>query len=260
MNRTTKTTTKTTKTTNEIERAVRNNALWCEAMCRAHGRPGVFGPRAWTNARRTPLYYPDAVTLTADATVGEVLAGIDRGTPYASVKDSYATLDLEAEGFVPLFSAEWIHRPAERPAPAPTAAEWTEVRTAEGLAAWEAAWRGDDEDAAGLFRAELLADPTTTVLAGRDAASGRVVAGAVLTEGAGVVGVSNLFATDATDGTDATGEAGVAEAWAGALTAAAARWPALPVVGYEHGDALTAAVAAGFTATAPLRVWLAPAA
>ncbi|WP_406860783.1 hypothetical protein [Streptomyces solicamelliae] len=237
-------------TSDDVESAVRNNAVWCEAMCRAHGRPGVFGARAWTNARRTPLYYPDAITLTADATAGEVLAGIDRGTPYASVKDSYATLDLTGEGFVPLFEAEWIHRPAGAPAPVPTATVWTEVRTAEGLAAWEAAWRGDDEDAAGLFRAELLADPTTTVLAGHDASSGRVLAGAVLTEGAGVVGVSNLFATD---------EVSPAEAWAGTLTAAAALRPALPVVGYEHGDALAAAVAAGFTATAPLRVWLAPA-
>ncbi|WP_418956926.1 hypothetical protein [Streptomyces tritici] len=236
-----------------VEAAVRNNAVWCEAMCRAHGRPGDFGARAWTNARRTPLYYPDAITLTADATAGDVLAGIDRRTPYASVKDSYATLDLTAEGFQMLFEAEWIHRPAGRPAPAAPEAVWTQVRTPEELADWEAAWRGDDEDAAGLFRPELTADPTTTLLAGRDAASGRVVAGAVLTEAAGVLGVSNLFATDA------AGPAGAAGAWAGVLTFAAEHHPALPLVGYEHGDALTAAVTAGFTTTAPLRVWLAPA-
>ncbi|MEU8526894.1 hypothetical protein AB0C77_15055 [Streptomyces sp. NPDC048629] len=229
--------------------AARNNAEWCEAMCRAHGRPGVFGARAWTNARRTPLYYPDAVTLTADAAAADVLPGIDRGTPYASVKDSHATLDLSAEGFDLLFEASWIRRPAGLPVNGPEVpgTEWAAVRTEAELAAWETAWRGDDEDAAGLFRSGLLTDPATTVLAGLDPSTGGTVAGAVLTAAAGVVGVSNLFAT---------GPCPVADAWSATVAAAAARHPAAPIVGYEHGDALADALAAGFTETGPLRVWL----
>lgn len=62
-----------------------------------------------------------------------------------------------------------------------------------------------------------------------------------------MVGLSNLFAAD---------EADTDTAWAGALNAIAARWPELPVVGYESGDDLDAAVRAGFTPIGPLRVWL----
>ncbi|MFD7321173.1 hypothetical protein ACFV9D_08785 [Streptomyces sp. NPDC059875] len=230
-----------------IMEAVRNNAEWCEAMCRAHGRPGTFGPRAWTNARRTPLYYPDAVTLTADASVRDVLDGIDRDVPGASVKDSFARLDLAGEGFRLLFEARWIHRPAGRRVPA-VDARWQAVRSADELAAWALAWSAGDADEAALFRAELLADPATTVVAGY-AADGRITGGAVLSdsgagEGGRVTGVSNLFAADGTD---------PAEAWAGCLGLVDG---GRPVVGYESGDDLPPALAVGFEETGSLRVWL----
>ena len=32
-------------------------------VCRSHGIPNTFGKSAWCSARRTPQYYPDAVTL-----------------------------------------------------------------------------------------------------------------------------------------------------------------------------------------------------
>ncbi|MFE2554697.1 hypothetical protein OG361_13115 [Streptomyces sp. NBC_00090] len=222
--------------------AVRNNAEWCRAMCQAHGHAGTFGPRAWTNDRRTPLYYPDAVTLSEDATAADVLAGIDRTTPGASVKDSFARLDLTAEGFRLLFEASWIHRPAGLPAPAATG-DWRPVRTPEELAAWALAWSGDDADDAALFRPELLADPATTIVAGYSA-DGRILGGAVLSESARVTGVSNLFATGDTD---------PSHTWAGALAAAPAD---RPVVGYESGGDLPPALAAGFEEIGPLRVWL----
>ncbi|MFG3040465.1 hypothetical protein ACGFYZ_26575 [Streptomyces sp. NPDC048330] len=222
--------------------AVRNNAAWCQAMCRAHGLPGTFGPRAWTNGGRTPLYYPDAVTLTEDATAEDVLAGIDRTTPGASVKDSFARLDLASEGFRLLFEAQWIHRPAG-PSDLPVAAGHRPVRTPAELAAWALAWSDGDAEEAALFRPELLDDPETLVVAGY-AVDGRILGGAVLSVGERVTGVSNLFTTGDTDS---------AHAWAGALAAAPAD---RPVVGYESGDDLTAALAAGFTTTGPLRVWL----
>ncbi|MFJ8659058.1 hypothetical protein [Streptomyces sp. NPDC093795] len=222
--------------------AVRNNAEWCQAMCAAHGHPGTFGPRAWTSARRTPLYYPDAVTLTEDADTKDVLTGIDRTTPGASVKDSHARLDLAAEGFRLLFEARWIHRPADLPRP-PAPAGWRPVRTPEELAAWALAWSDGDADEAALFRPELLADRATTIVGGY-AADGRVLGGAVLSEAAGVTGVSNLFTT---------GDEDPSHAWAATLAAVP---DGRPVVGYETGDALTAACAAGFGELGPLRVWL----
>ncbi|MEZ0071362.1 hypothetical protein [Planotetraspora sp. GP83] len=99
--------------------AARNNAEWCDAMCRAHGMPGGFTESLF-NPRKAPPYYPDAVTLTPDATVAEVLRLLDRravdGEPGgASVKDSFARLDLSAAGFRVLFEAQWIlHLPSRR--------------------------------------------------------------------------------------------------------------------------------------------------
>ncbi|MFD5323136.1 hypothetical protein [Streptomyces sp. NPDC127092] len=223
-------------------------------MCRAHGLTGAFGARAWTSPRRGPLYYPDAVTLTEEATADDVLTGIDRTAPGASVKDSHARLDLAAAGFRLLFEASWIHRPADLPAP-PATGDWRRVRTPDELAAWALAWSGGDADEAALFRPALLDDPATTIVAGH-AADGRILGGAVLTESAGVTGVSNLFTADGPEGPDgAEGPDGppASYAWAGALAAAA---PGLPVVGYEAGDDLDAALAAGFEPLGPLRVWL----
>lgn len=230
----------------DLGRSARNNAAWCAAMCRAHGLPGgTVDARAWTSPRRTPPYYPDAVTLAPGLTprdVRDVLDAVDRRAPGCSVKDSFAELDLTGHGFTLLFEAQWIHRPADLPAPAepaPGEAAWQPVRTPAALAAWETAW--SDGDPSGLFRPALLDDPSTTVLAGH-APDGRIVSGAVVSHAAGVAGVSNLF--------------GGAAAWPGCLAAIAARLPGTPVVGYEHGDDLDAALRHGFTATGPLRVWL----
>ncbi|MFB7372143.1 hypothetical protein ACFC0D_20125 [Streptomyces sp. NPDC056222] len=229
-----------------IMKAVRNNAEWCEAMCRAHDRPGAFGPRAWTNTRRTPLYYPDAVTLTADSSVRDVLDGIDRNAPGASVKDSFARLDLAGEGFRLLFDAQWIHRPGRLPAPTVDASadtDWRQVRTPEELAAWATAWSGGDADESALFRPELLADPATKVVAGYGA-DGGIVGGAVLSDSGPVTGVSNLFTADGLDPT---------VTWAGCLTLVD---DGTPVVGYESGDDLAPALALGFEEIGTLQVWL----
>ncbi|MFF8847375.1 hypothetical protein ACF08N_32475 [Streptomyces sp. NPDC015127] len=228
-------------------RAAHNNAVWCEAMCRAHGLPGTFAPHAWTNSRRTPPLYPDAVTLTPDASSADVLAAIDTAAagPGASVKDSFACLDLTAAGFEVLFEAQWLYRPAGLPAPvAPRGARWSPVTTPGELAEWATAW-DDGQGLDALFRAELLSDPTTTVLAAHDPV-GRVTAGAVLTTTPGAAGISNLFTRDGD----------LDAAWAGCLSAVTARCPDVPVVGYEHGDDLPPALRAGCAVAGPLRVWL----
>ncbi|MGW2559894.1 hypothetical protein ACWCXB_11735 [Streptomyces sp. NPDC001514] len=232
-----------------IAASARNNAEWCDAMCRAHGTPGVFGERAWTSDRRTPPLYPDAVTLSPYATAREVLDGIDRTAPGCSVKDSFGRLDLSADGFDVLFEARWIHRPATLAAPvAPSDVSWRPVRTVRGLAAWEEAWSGGDESLAGLFRPELLADRATTVLAGTTDRGTRTVAGAVVSRSDSVIGVSNVFAA---------GDADLDRAWSGCIATVARLWPGIPVVGYEQGDALEAAMRQGCVPGATLRVWLA---
>ncbi|MFJ9124002.1 hypothetical protein ACIRJS_07945 [Streptomyces sp. NPDC102340] len=212
-------------------------------MSRSHGVAGEFGGEAWTAPARTPLYYPDAVTLVPSADPAAVTARVDTAAPGASVKDSFADLDLTDAGFQVLFEARWIHRPAGAPALAPTLA-WGVVDDAEALRSWAEAW-GDTR----LFRPELLVDAATFVLAGRTP-DGRVVAGAVASlsgdDGRQVIGISNVFTSDA----------GPDSAWPGVLDAVHRRFPDLPVVGYEQGDDLAVALRHGFETIGPLRVWV----
>ncbi|WP_405463875.1 hypothetical protein OG333_18065 [Streptomyces anulatus] len=223
--------------------AARNNAEWCAAMSRTHGSTGEFGAHAWAAPSRTPLYYPDAVTLVPGAGRAALVSRIDTVAPGASVKDSFADLDLTEAGFEVLFEAQWIHRPAGAPAPEPDLS-WDVAGDPDALRAWALAW--DDGDGnADLFRPELLDDPATFVLAGHSA-DGRVVAGAVASRSDRVVGISNVFALDG----------GPDTAWPVVLDAVNKLFPTLPVVGYEQGEDLVEAIRHGFEPVGPLRVWL----
>ncbi|MFI9753971.1 hypothetical protein [Streptomyces collinus] len=223
-----------------VRAAARNNAEWCAVMGRTHGVASAFGGEAWAASRRTPVYYADAVTLEPGADPQALVARIDTVVPGASVKDSFADLDLTGAGFRVLFEAEWIHRPAGVPVTAPDLV-WDAVRDPDALRDWARAW-DDGGGNADLFRPGLLDDPETFVLAGRFA-DGRVSVGAVAGRSSDVVGVSNVFGPP-----DA--------AWPLVLHAVGRLFPELPVVGYEQGDDLAAALRHGFEAVGPLRVWV----
>ncbi|MFE1292420.1 hypothetical protein [Streptomyces sp. NPDC058751] len=228
-----------------VRAAARNNAEWCAAMSRSHGVGGGFTEQAWVSSARTPPYYPEAVTLVPGADPAALPALIDTTAPGASVKDSFADLDLTGAGFRVLFEAQWIHRPAHEPAGAPALA-WNVADTPDSLRDWALA-RDDGNGDADLFRPELLGDPAVLVLAGRSA-GGRVAAGAVASLGGRAVGVSNVFVRDGDPGT----------AWPDVLHTVHSLFPALPVVGYEQGDDLAAALRHGFEPVGPLRVWIHP--
>jgi hypothetical protein len=236
-------------TTDETRRllaaAARNNADWCASVCRSHGIPTAVGPRAWCSARRTPPYYPDAVTLHPHAVPSDFLPAIDGTAPGCSVKDSFDAVDLAPYGFAELFTAQWIHRPAGTPTAAAQALRTRQVSTPARLRDWQAAWHGGDA-APDVFRPALLGDPSVRVLAFSGHGEG-LRGGAVLNRTAEVVGVSNLFAVDDRD---------INAVWASAITAAADLFPGLSLVGYEHGDDLAPALATGFATLGPLRVWV----
>jgi hypothetical protein len=224
--------------------AVRNNVGWCASVCRSHGIDGTFGEMAWWSSLRTPPYYPDAITLRHDAVPADFLPEIDTMSPGCSVKDSFATLDLRSSGFAELFTAQWIHRQAGLPAPQAPSLRGMRVSTAAQLRDWQAARQGGDaiED---VFRPALLDDPSVLVLAlydGEDRCGG-----VVLNRGAGLVGLSNLFAVDSVD---------TAAIWSATIAAAASHFPGLPLVGYEHADDLAPALASGFAPVGALRIWL----
>jgi hypothetical protein len=221
--------------------AARNNAEWCHFVCQSHGLRSEFSSEAWTCATRPPRFYPDAVTLRLDTIPDHLLDRIEVG-PGCSVKDSFAVLDLTSAGFEVLFDAEWIQRPGNlAPLSAAARDHWEALRDPPALRDWELAWSDD-----GVFLPHLLARSDVQVLAARR--GGRIVAGAVLNRSDAVVGLSNLFSiADDLDG-----------AWDGAVATAAALHPGLPIVGYERGENLAAAIRHGFEAVGPLRVWLRP--
>jgi hypothetical protein len=225
-----------------VQACARNNAEWCDILCGTHGVPGEFHADAWVNARRTPPYYPDAVTLDGSAVGERILARVDT-SPGCSVKDSFASLDLSSAGFRVLFEAEWIHRTPRRRTLGGTALGWSRVCEDAALIAWGAAW-GDGEVLTGLFRPALLHHPAVAVLGGY--AGDQILAGAIVNRTGPVLGVSNLFTT--------LGD--LDDAWTGCLAILERLFPRSPVVGYESGDALVAAHRQDFTSVGPLRVWL----
>jgi len=233
-------------------RAARNNAEWCDAVCRAHGNPGEFHDGIWLNRNAVPRFYPNAGTL-AEPTLGQ-LALIDEliTAPLPSgwaVKDSFSMLDLVSRGFQMLFDAEWIYLPLSRMkdiAPAKTSARWDIVRNDLALAEWESAWTraAGDTSKDRIFLPPLLENKDIAMVAGfRD---GNVVAGAIANRSDDVVGWSNFFAP-ATE---------MLEHAVASLATIVRVFPGLPIIGYEHGDDLRNAHALGFESIGPLRVWM----
>jgi hypothetical protein len=222
-----------------VGEAAATNAAWCDAVARTHHIAGVFAADAWTAAVRTPALYPDAVTLRPDADADSVVARIDAG-PGASVKDSFATLDLARYGFAVLFEATWIARtPGVGSLVGPTLR--FDVLHGTAFPEWEAAWRGDDGPP-DVLRVSLLDEPGVIALSAVGTAT---PAGVLLFATSALIGVTNVFASD--DDRDA--------AWRGIVAWTELHRPDLALVGYEAGPDLGAAVRCGFEPIGPLRIW-----
>jgi glutathione S-transferase len=93
--------------------AARNNAEWCDAVYRSHGRSGIFNEAIWFSRAKPIRFYANAITLAGPDRAAEQLRCIqdlvaDRIQRPWAVKDSFSTLDLTALGFRVLFDAEWI--------------------------------------------------------------------------------------------------------------------------------------------------------
>ena len=233
--------------------AAYNNAMWCDAVCRAHDRPGEFHETLWLTRLGTPRFYPDVVT-TADVEAAPAqlkaivdLIGSTRRREWF-VKDSFHSLRLNSLGFEPLFDAEWIAMSGARPDVRHNLPDYrsTIVTDEAGLIAWERSWAGEEAKAAAIpqprvFMPRLLADDGIVFVSiqGEDDISG----GGILNRGADVVGLSNLFGSK------------IDWVWRSLTAIAGEVFPGLPLVGYEHGNDLAAAKLAGFETIGPLRIW-----
>ncbi|GAA1971063.1 hypothetical protein GCM10009817_08700 [Terrabacter lapilli] len=232
--------------TDRIVLAARNNALWCDAVARSHGVTTTLDDLAWSAATRTPPYYPDAVTLSADVGEYDLLARID-DSDGCSVKDSWSRLDLTLEDFARLVVGEWVWLDPSVPTSAGRARSWRRLGTPDEMAAWVRAW-ASDPDAEAILRPSLLEVPGVHVLAAHasEDPSSPVVAGAVVHVTGEVAGIGNVFALDG----DVPGT------WREAAAAARGVVGDMPLVGWEAGDSVDAAVAAGCERLGPLTVWL----
>jgi hypothetical protein len=221
-------------TVDRLAAAVLNNARWCDAVCRAHGVPTSWQDDWWTAGRRTPVYYPDAITLRPSASFDRAAELIEAG-PDGSVKDSWADLDLRSYGYQLLFEAHWITR---EPGEAPTGetSDWTTIGTADELAEWSAAG-----GLVGTFPPALLQDPAIRFVAER--VDGRIIAGGIGNADDAAVGVSNVF-----------GE----QPWDGLVAAIERLFPGRPLVGYEQPNGLAEPASEGFRIVGPLRIWRTP--
>ena len=217
-----------------VAAAVANNAAWCDLVCRSVGLPTVLGRDLWSTPRRSPAAYPDAVTLRPGVPVAAVLAAVDDSAG-ASVKDSFADLDLAPHGWTVLFEAQWLTRPAA-PATAP-ALLWQNVDR-DLLPLWLAA-----HDSAAIGPG-VLDDPDVRLLLAADADG--PVAVAALNRSGTVVGVSNVRVLRAEPEL----------VWSELALVARRELGAHRIVGYESGPDLLPPVAVGFEPVGPLRVWV----
>lgn len=222
--------------------AVRDNATWCDIVCTANDLATHWGDRVWSVAQRAPGGYPDAVTLTRGVAPSEILDRVD-ARPGCAVKDSFADLDLAPHGFGVLFDASWICLPPPDARP-PTVSDqmgWALVQDRAMLRQWTAVHGMVD-----AFRPALLGLHDVRIIGRR--AGQAFAAGAVVLGHPQVVGLSNVFC--------ATGDP---VAWyAQAAAAAQSLFPDRPLIGYEGGEDLDHALAAGFEEIGALRVWLKP--
>jgi hypothetical protein len=233
-----------------------NNSQWCDALCAAHDGPGELHPTHWLKRGSVPPYVPKVVTLDGPngaETQQAAIRSLSEAEPAATfaVKDSFQSLDLVPLGLEVLFTATWIALTADDAVGAEPgeALDWSAVTTPAGLAEWEAAWRASSANAdlaqrEPVFPPQLLAAPGVHFLAGRS--EGETVATAVLNRTGDVVGLSNVFSARAAAGA----------LFPGCIRAARRLYPGLPLVGYQAGAALEAALGAGFVALRGLTVWL----
>jgi len=218
-----------------IRVAVENNAKWCDLVCRSQGISTSWNDGFWVSRQPSPQFYPEGVTLQRKVSPEQLINELPPGL--CSVKDSFADLDLASRGFEQLFDARWIYRVP--PVSTEPATGWTDVSAEDEFARWLQACGLED-----VLPEALLRDPSVRVLQRKRAKD--VSAGAILNRTGSVVGLSNVFSLNVP----------LDEVWGGLVVLVAQEFPSYPIVGYERGEDLDAAMETGFNDLAGLRVWL----
>lgn len=242
----------------KVELAVLNNTFWYESMFAAHGLTSETDHRVWRSHEAPPPFHSNLVVLAPATTRVELevyAADIESHRRHTgwSLKDSYATLDLESVGCSMLFQADWIWRDPGLAGEfnGKSRLFWTKIADPIALAEWEHVWSGDGKNDGELLRvrqfpARMLESPDHAFFAGR--MNGKVLAGGIANSSPGVVGLSNVFSPSEF----------LEDTWNALALSISRAFPATPIVGYERGHDLNAAQRVGFTSIGKLRVWTWP--
>jgi hypothetical protein len=217
--------------------AVDASVGWYEDLFALHGVPSTMRDGLWSGLGPPPPLHSDALVVEPSVTASQVAARLE-GRPHAGFKDSFSSVDGAVLGMDLLFEAEWIHRAALDGGPAEMPDSWSVVVSRAELAEWTSG-----HDTADVLLPGLLDRAHFRILAKHDA--GRIVAGAIARLGSGAVDVSNVHA-----------DPGHRVDWAELATVVAAHFPGRPLVGYERGDELAAALDGRWDRVGTLRVWV----
>ncbi|MEM9652325.1 MAG: hypothetical protein AAGA65_09535 [Actinomycetota bacterium] len=221
--------------------AAANNGDWYAMMFDIHGLRYRLDELAFSAEEPPPAFHSGMVVLSpgrAEAVVD--LIPTRAAQPRFGIKDSFVELPLDVVDLAELFTASWIW--ADTISDADTAG-WERITDRDRLYTWELAWRaGGSPTDRRQFPDRILERQDVAVfgrLAGSTANAG-FDAGVIANLSGECVGLSNAF--------------GPADAYRAGAARCADFGDGRPVVGYERGDDLTAALAAGFVTTGQLRV------
>lgn len=218
--------------------AAQNNADWYSMMFDIHGLRYRRSQIAFLGTDSPPSYHSWMTTLDPQAHA-ELMQLVEQNDyrPTFGIKDAFDCLALHDKNFTERFSATWIYAEAVQES---DTSRWTRIATVDDLLLWEAAWkRGGSPTDRQQFPAAIL-DRSDVVMWGRTGTDG-FDAGVIANSSKDCIGLSNCFGQNAYP----------AAATLCSQVASGGR----PIVGYERGDDLAAALNVGFTTTGTLRIW-----
>lgn len=218
------------------KKAVRNNAVWCDTICRSHNANGEFLKNVWINNNVVPRFYPNVITLNPHLDdISEFLKQIT--LPSFTIKDCYNSLKVDKQAYSILFEAEWIVQIAPL---LENAENWKIIKTPEELEAWELAWNNNVAEER-IFLPTLLDDSHVFFLAKYE--NEQIISGTIANIASGVIGLSNVFGNNENDNLYRESSFFIRN-----------NISQLPIVGYENEENLKQAKTAGFSGIGKLKV------
>lgn len=243
--------------------AAANNGDWYAMMFDVHGLRYRRDELLFWAEDPPPAYHSAAVVQAPDRSADVAERIPDRETQARfGIKDSFAQLPLDQLDLAELFAAFWLWG---QDLPPVDTAGWERITTPDHLMAWEAAWRDSgsptevrqfpdptlDRPDVAIFGRRSRPDAGANNEPGTGSDAGFQIgfdvgfdAGVIANRSGDCVGLSNAF--------------GPAEAYPAAAALCQQFGDGLPVVGYEWGDDLATALAAGFVTVGELRVLYRP--